>query len=70
VKLAFTRTAPAGDPRPMSRLTIDDLPTTLPDDATAFVCGSTPFTNHATDLLQAAGMAPASIRVERFGPTA
>jgi ferredoxin-NADP reductase len=69
VKLAFTRTAPPGDPRPVSRLTIDDLPS-LPDGATAFVCGSTPFTNHATDLLQAAGMPPSSIRVERFGPTA
>jgi ferredoxin-NADP reductase len=69
VKLAFTRTAPAGDPRPVSRLTIDDLPS-LPDDATAFVCGSTPFTNHATDLLLELGLPAADIRVERFGPTA
>jgi ferredoxin-NADP reductase len=70
VRIAYTRSAPAGDPRPVSRLTIDDMPAALPPDLTAFVCGSTPFTNHATELLVAAGVAPSSIRVERFGPTA
>jgi len=69
VRVAYTREAPAGDARPVGRLTAGDLPTTLPDEATAYVCGSTPFTNHVTDLLQAAGMAASSIRVERFGPT-
>jgi len=49
-----------------------DLGWTRPDAspaARAFVCGPTPFVEHAADLLVAAGHDPAAIRTERFGPT-
>jgi ferredoxin-NADP reductase len=69
VRVLYTREAPDGHVRPPGRLGVDDLPTTLPAELTAYVCGSTPFTNHATAVLQAAGVAPGAIRVERFGPT-
>lgn len=36
---------------------------------TAFICGSNPFVETASDLLADAGFDPASIRTERFGPT-
>jgi ferredoxin-NADP reductase len=35
----------------------------------AFVCGPTPFVEHAADLLVALGHEPGSVRTERFGPT-
>jgi len=42
----------------------------LPDRAaTAYVCGSTGFADHATDLLLDSGIPATAIRVERFGPT-
>jgi ferredoxin-NADP reductase len=69
VRIVHTRAVPPGDPRPAGRLSAADIPPTLPDDVTAFVCGSTPFTNHATDLLQELGLPAGAIRVERFGPT-
>lgn len=36
---------------------------------TAYVCGSNGFVESATDLLLDAGLQPAWIRIERFGPT-
>jgi ferredoxin-NADP reductase len=39
------------------------------DRPRAFVCGPTPFVEHAADLLVALGHDPAAIRTERFGPT-
>ena len=36
---------------------------------TAYVCGSNGFVEAATELIMAAGLAPAQIRTERFGPT-
>jgi ferredoxin-NADP reductase len=69
VKVAYTREAPPGEVRPPGRIGPADLPDGLPADVTAYVCGSTPFTNHATELLEGAGLPPAAIRVERFGPT-
>jgi ferredoxin-NADP reductase len=36
---------------------------------TAFVCGSNPFVETATQLLLAAGFDAARIKTERFGPT-
>lgn len=44
-----------------------DLPAPLP---AIYVCGSSGFVDAAADLLTAAGVAPASIRTERFGPSA
>jgi ferredoxin-NADP reductase len=75
VTVAYTRQAPPGEApsgpvRPAGRLTADDLPEQPAAIAdTAYVCGSTGFCNHATDLLMAAGMPAQRIRVERFGPT-
>lgn len=66
----YTRQAPAGSVRPAGRLSVDDLAVRLPGVARAFVCGSTGFANHATDLLIAAGVDATAIRVERFGPSA
>ena len=40
-----------------------------PDRLTAFVCGSNGFVEAASELLLGAGVAPARIRTERFGPT-
>jgi ferredoxin-NADP reductase len=37
--------------------------------ATIYVCGSTGFADHVTDLLIGVGMPSDTIRVERFGPT-
>jgi ferredoxin-NADP reductase len=35
----------------------------------AYVCGPTPFVEHAADLLVALGHDPSAVRTERFGPT-
>jgi ferredoxin-NADP reductase len=37
---------------------------------TGFVCGSAGFAEAASQLLVGMGMAPSSVRVERFGPSA
>ena len=66
--IVYTRQNPPGEVRPPGRLTAADIPS-VPVDATAYVCGSTGFANHATDLLLGSGMAANDIRVERFGPT-
>jgi ferredoxin-NADP reductase len=42
---------------------------TVPDDATAYICGSSPFADGATDLAMAIGIPTQRIRIERFGPT-
>lgn len=67
--VVYTRRPPPGHARPPGRLTPTDvLP--LPRPGTiAYVCGSAGFADAATDLLIAAGMPAADIRVERFGPT-
>ncbi len=53
--------------RPAGRLTGPDLLPLWEPDQTAFVCGSTPFAEAASQLLVGRGVPPASIRVERFG---
>ncbi len=67
----YTRTAPAGWPRPPGRLGGADLPRA--DDPTAppavFVCGPTGFVEAAASLLTAAGHQPGAIKTERFGPS-
>jgi ferredoxin-NADP reductase len=73
--IAYTREAPAGQTRPLGRLTAADVEPLLgglaesSDGATSYVCGSPGFADSATDLLMAAGVAADRIRVERFGPT-
>jgi len=58
------------DGRAAGRLTTADLRPMLVAEATYFVCGSPAFTEAASDLLGDIGVAPASIRVESFGPSA
>jgi ferredoxin-NADP reductase len=55
--------------RPAARLTAVDLLPLWEEGQTAFVCGSTGFAEAASQLLVEMGMPPASIRVERFGPS-
>ena len=69
VTIVHSRAAPPGDPRPPGRLTADDLAPHVAAVETAYVCGSTAFTNAASGLLVDLGMPVAQIRVERFGPT-
>jgi ferredoxin-NADP reductase len=65
----YTRAGPADGTRPPGRITADDLRPRLRDDATVFICGSTTFTNAATDRALEAGATTERIRIERFGPT-
>ena len=73
--IAYTREAPAGETRPLGRLSAADVEPLLEglagssDGATSYVCGSPGFADSATDLLMAAGVGADRIRVERFGPT-
>jgi ferredoxin-NADP reductase len=55
--------------RPPGRLTADDLPAGPGAGAVAYVCGSTGFADHVTNLLLEAGWLAPAIRVERFGPS-
>ncbi len=65
----YTRRTPAGWPRPAGRLTAADLPSSIGEDTTVFVCGSSGFSDAATEIVLGAGVESERIRVERFGPT-
>jgi ferredoxin-NADP reductase len=69
--VVYTRRAPDAAPRPVGRLTAEDLTGAGPirSDATAYVCGSSGFADHAGDLLVELGLPAERIRVERFGPS-
>jgi ferredoxin-NADP reductase len=67
--LLYTRRVPSGWSRPAGRLTESDLPQPVPDAATVFVCGSSGFSDAATDALLSIGVPSERIRVERFGAT-
>ena len=67
--VVYTREMPQLWARPPGRLGEDDLRHVLVERATAYVCGSTGFADHATSLLTGLGFADGRIRVERFGPT-
>lgn len=72
VAVLYTREAPGGVARPPGRLGADDLAAYgwPPDFApTVYLCGPTPFVEHASGLLVALGHDPSRIRTERFGPT-
>lgn len=64
----YTRSAPAGSPRPPGRLTLDDVPL-LPEHGTVYVCGSESFAEAASDLLLASGIPAEELRIEKFGPS-
>jgi ferredoxin-NADP reductase len=66
--IIYTRQGVGSDARSPGHLAASDLPR-LPDDATAYICGSSPFADAATDLTVATGITTERIRVERFGPT-
>ncbi len=66
--VAYSRHAAGG--RPPGRLTAADLEPLLVPDATAYVCGSSGFAEHASQLLVDLGVPAGSIRVERYGATA
>jgi ferredoxin-NADP reductase len=67
--VVYTRQAPDAARRPPGRLTADDLAPLVLPDATAYVCGSSGFADHASHLLVDLGLPAGRIRVERFGPT-
>lgn len=56
--------------RSPGRLRAGDLPPLPVAGGRAYVCGSAGFADAVTELIMAAGMPAADIRVERFGPTA
>lgn len=55
--------------RPPARLTAVDLLPLWEPGQVGYVCGSSGFAESASQLLVGMGMAPAAIRVERFGPS-
>jgi ferredoxin-NADP reductase len=67
--VVYTRDAPASAARAVGRLVLDDVTPLVHADATGYVCGSTAFTNAASDLVVQAGMPADHVRVERFGPS-
>jgi ferredoxin-NADP reductase len=69
VSVVHTRVAPAGSPRAPGRLTLADVAPLVRGGETAYVCGSASFAGVAADLLAAAGVPDAAIRIEQFGPT-
>ncbi|MFN8074568.1 MAG: ferredoxin reductase [Kineosporiaceae bacterium] len=72
VAVLYTREAPAGTPREPGRLSAADLAAhgwPAEFEPTVYVCGPTPFVEHASGLLVALGHDPSRIRTERFGPT-
>lgn len=72
VQITLTRERPDGWEGHAGRVDAPMLTALGPpptDRPRAYVCGPTPFVEHAADLLVALGHDPAAIRTERFGPT-
>ncbi len=72
ITYAYTRVTPKGWPRPAGRIDASLIasvtwPATL--RPTTYVCGPTPFVEHATELLIATGYDRERIKTERFGAT-
>ncbi len=68
--LTFTRRPPDQWTGHTGRISPDLVEAALADGADiAYVCGSNGFVEAATELVMAAGLAPAQIRTERFGAT-
>jgi ferredoxin-NADP reductase len=71
--IAFTERAPAGwqgYARRIDSAMINEVLQSFPDSPLAYVCGPTPMVESVTEQLVAAGLDPAAIKAERFGPTA
>jgi ferredoxin-NADP reductase len=70
VAQTYTREAPPGWTGFLGRIDAAMVADVTPGpQARAYVCGPTPFVEHANDLLVAGGHEPSTIRAERFGPT-
>ena len=67
--VVYTREAPPASSRQAGRLRLPDVAPCVRTGATTYICGSTGFTNAASDLAIEAGVPVDHIRVERFGPT-
>ena len=67
--LTFTREPPASWNGHPGRLDASLVAEVAAGAMTAYVCGSNGFVESATALLLDAGLAPQTIRTERFGPT-
>ncbi|HEY3192000.1 MAG TPA: oxidoreductase, partial [Solirubrobacterales bacterium] len=67
--LTFTRESPEGWSGHRGRIDRELVDEAGIDPGTAFVCGSNPFVEAATELLIQAGYEPHQVRTERFGPT-
>lgn len=72
ITYAYTRLTPKGWPRPAGRIDGSLIASaTWPGiiQSTTYVCGPTPFVEHVTELLIAAGYDRERIKTERFGAT-
>jgi ferredoxin-NADP reductase len=70
IDYVYTRTVPAGWPRPPGRLTAAMVPRADGQQPPAvFVCGPTGFVEAVANLLIQAGHRPGAIKTERFGPS-
>jgi ferredoxin-NADP reductase len=67
--VVYTRLAPPGYRRPAGRLAAADLPAGVGAGTVAYICGSSGFADHATELVTAAGVPVEMVRIERFGPS-
>jgi ferredoxin-NADP reductase len=68
--IVYTRAIPSGFARPPARLSAADITQPSVPNTTSYVCGSPAFADAATKVLEEAGVAADTIRVERFGPSA
>jgi ferredoxin-NADP reductase len=68
-RVTFTREAPAGWSGHTGRIDGAFVADALVPDGLTFICGSTAFVAAAEDLALDAGVDPAHVRTERFGPT-
>jgi ferredoxin-NADP reductase len=67
--LTFSRESPAGWDGHSGRIDAELIADAARGAEIAFVCGSNPFVEAASELLLAAGFDREAIRTERFGPT-
>lgn len=67
--IVYTRRNPPGVQRPPGRLSAADLPDGPRGAVTAYICGSTGFADHATEIVLDLGIPASDVRIERFGPT-
>jgi ferredoxin-NADP reductase len=67
--LTFTRDAPDGWTGHTGRIDAALIEEADHGDGTAFVCGSNPFVEAATQLILGAGFDARRVKTERFGPT-